>query len=240
MDEMSTIYFLIIAAFASIFSGTFGFGAGIIFLPLGAMFLPIKEVIAIACILFVLLNISKMCLYWKDIAWKTVIAFLLGSIPASVVGSFLMLEIDEVWLKKIIGVMLLLYVFYKKYGGLGHIKFSKKRIAMGGAVYGFITGMTGMGNFAKAATLSHVGLKKTQFVATMAALPFLTTPLRMWIYSRGGFYDSISWTLVLGFAVCAFGGAYLGRNLLRKMTQNFFDNAILIILTVMAFKFLFF
>jgi len=178
---MNEVYFIIIAAVASVFSGAFGFGAGIIFLPLGAMFLPIKEVVAIACILFVFLNISKVYLYWKDIAWQTVVAFLFGSIPASVVGAFLMLEIDEFWLKKIIGVMLLLYVFYKKYGGLGHVRFGKKGIAIGGATYGFLTGMTGMGNFAKAATLSHVGLNKVQFVATMAALPFLTTPLRMLI-----------------------------------------------------------
>ncbi len=240
MDEVSGIYLLILAAFSAIFSGTFGFGAGLIFIPIGALFLPLKEVIALASVFYIFLNISKLFLYWKHVEWKIVLPFLLGSAPFIVLGSFMLLGIDDFLLEKLMGVMILLYIVFKKFGKEKKFKLNSAGITAGGALYGFLTGLTGMGNFVKAATLSSVGLKKMEFVATMGALPFVTTILRMIVYSKGGFYDSLSWQVVLGFGFCAIFGTYLGRHFLRKMTQNFFDNAILVILAVVALKFLFF
>ncbi len=240
MDEINGIYFLMTAAVAAVFSGAFGFGAALILIPIGAMFMSLKEVIAFASIFFIFLNVSKIFFYWNHIVWKTMFSFLLGSIPFAVLGAFLMLEVNEFWLGKFVGIMLLSYVVFKKFGGFNNAKLSKKGIATGGAIYGFLTGLTGMGNFAKVATLSHIGLNKIQFVATMAVLPLVTTLLRVSIYSRGGFYNTISWQVILGFAVCAIFGTYLGRHFLRKMTQHFFDNAILAILFFVAMKFLIF
>jgi hypothetical protein len=230
------IVFLTIALIITIIAGALGFGAAIILIPISSFFIEIKKAIAILTIYFMAVNISQIYLFWKNIDWKLVGYILLGAIPAVIIGAFLMVISPSEIIKRILGVIIILYIineifqFFKKY------KLRNLMISFVSMFYGFFAGIIGTGNTVKVALLTHMGITKERFIAIMATTAIFVNIIKTIIYSRSLLISSADIPLIVSLIIIGFIGAYIGKLLVKKISQKFFRYAILILLLVMALK----
>lgn len=234
------ILFLIIAFLGSILSITFGLGNAIIIIPFSSILLPIKKAIAIITFYFIAGNISKIYIFRKHIDWKITTLIWAGAIPMVFIGAYIMVIAPSDLIKKILGVIVLLYVINDYFNLTKYVKLNKIAIAGAGGAYGFFTGIIGTGSAIKAALLTHLGLRKQKFIAVMATSAILLNIIKTSIYSRFSLLSISDIPLIIALILCAFGGSYIGRNLVKKIHPEAFKKVILVILVIIAIKLLFF
>lgn len=233
---VENILFLIIAFITTIISGMFGFGTAIILIPLASFFIEIKKAIAILTIYFMAVNISQIYLFWKNIDWKITGYILLGSVPAVIIGAYLMVIAPSEIIKRILGIIIILYVlneifqFFKKY------KIKKWGISFVSIFYGFFAGIIGTGSAIKAALLTHMGLTKERFIALIAITAIFLNIIKTLIYSKSFLISSLDIPFIISLIIVGFIGIYIGKLFVKKMSPKFFRYGILTLLFIMALK----
>jgi uncharacterized protein len=237
---INEIIFLILAFAASIISATFGFGSALILIPFSSFLLPIKEAIAIITIFFIASNLAKIIIFRKHIDWKMIFLIWAGAVPMVLIGAYLMVYTPSNIIKKVLGVIIILYVVNDYFNLTKRVKLNKIGIACAGGGYGFFAGIIGTGSAIKAALLTHLGLRKEKFIAIMATSAILINVIKTIIYSKFNLVSQTDIPLIVGLIICAFSGAYVGRNLVKKIHPDMFKKVILTILIIVAIKLLFF
>lgn len=105
----------ILSAIASFFAGllgSMGMGGGgilVIFLALSTQ-LPQATIQGINLLFFIPIAILSVIIYQKNklIKWKVVIPFALVGVCVSILGAYLSNSLDDIWLKRGFGVLLLI------------------------------------------------------------------------------------------------------------------------------------
>lgn len=173
----------------------FGFGGGLIAVPLVSLLLGVKEAVTLVLIFQVLMGFLLIRCY-RDVSWKAVKLMSLGLIIGSVIGTVSLVMVKESVLRLILAAFIFLFLAktfffddltFKKAGGvLGSIA---------GALGGLFHGMIGTGGPPFVMYLSEIKMEKTAFRATMIVLLFSCNVLRVGAYgSMGLFTESILMT----------------------------------------------
>lgn len=237
---INEIIFLALAFIVSVISATFGLGSALILIPFSTFLLPIKKAIAIVTIFFIAGNISKIILFRKHIEWKIILLIWAGAIPMVFLGAYLMVYAPSEIIEKVLGGIILLYVINDYFKLTKHVKLNKFAIACVGGAYGFFAGIIGTGGAIKAALLDHIGLRKERFIAVMATSAILMNLIKTMIYSQSSLIGTEDIPLIIGLIICAFSGAYVGRNLVKKLHPDTFKKIILLLLVIVSIKLLIF
>lgn len=239
-DNMGITYiiFFIIAFLAAIVSSTVGFGAALITLSFSTFLFDYKFLVGVVTIYFLANNVFKLIFFGKYIRWKTAGLVLLGSLPFVILGSFLLVQVPAEILKRLLGLIVLFYVINYEFGVFKKYKPKKIQIPFVGALYGFFSGLVGVGDPIKAALLNQIGLVKQEFIATMTIIAFIQNLFKVSIYSSFHLVTLDNWPIVLGLIIASFSGIYLGRNIVKKISPKLFRKLILLMLTIIAIKLL--
>lgn len=233
---LNEIIFLVIAFIGSIISATFGFGSAIILIPFSSFLLPIKKAIAIVTIFFIAGNISKILIFRKHIDWRLVLLIWGGAVPMVSLGAYLMVISPSEIIKRVLGAIVLLYVINDYFNLTKNIKLNRIAIAGAGGAYGFFAGIIGTGSPIKAALLTHLGLRKERFIALMASSAILLNLIKTAFYSKFSLITQSDIPLITGLILCAFAGAYVGKNFVKKIHPQLFKKIILSILVIVSIK----
>ncbi len=90
-----------------------GMGAAIIALPIIALILPIEIVIPVSCICGAFLGIYLSIIYFKYTYFQYIIPLVIGSIPGTFAGIYILLWISKDILQICIGVLLVSYAYWQ-------------------------------------------------------------------------------------------------------------------------------
>src|SRR3989338_6325592 len=157
-----------VAAFvASTLSGIIGFGGAMIFLPILISLYCVRSSVPILTVSVLLGNASRVYFNRRELNLKLVLLFLAGAIPSAIAGSFVYVILRTMWIKKGIGIFLLVMVL------LRHLQPDFKVTRTGifvplGAITGFLSALIGgVGPVSSPFFLAY-GLTKEAFVGTEA------------------------------------------------------------------------
>jgi uncharacterized membrane protein YfcA len=78
------------------------------------------------------------------------------------------------------------------------------------------------------------------FAKKISTSAILLNIIKTVVHSKFALISQADIPLILGLILCAFGGAYVGRNLVKKIHQETFKNIIQIILVIVSIKLLLF
>ncbi len=234
------IGFILLAMFSSLVSSTVGFGGAMFLIPLSTFFIPIKNAIAISTLFFLADSCVKVIIYRKKIDWKITGWMLLGGLPFLLLGAFLMVVAPELLLRRLLGVVVLVYVINSIFNLTKNVKLKGWLIALISTAYGFFSGIIGTGGVIKAAMLHHVGLKKERFVGTFAVSAFIFLTIKAVIYSRFELVTKAHIPILIPLIIIGVTGPFVGRRILRKVKGKTFKKAILIMLALVAINLIFF
>jgi len=242
-----------VAMAASLLTLFSGFGLGTLLMPIVALFFPIEVAVTITAIVHFANNAFKVFLVGKRADISVIIKFGVPAVFFALLGALLLttmsgldnvvkyqllsFEFSTSLMKMVIGGLILCLVAVELMPYFKSLSIDKKYLPFGGALSGFLGGLSGHQGAFRSMFLLKAGLSKEQFVGTGVILAVLVDINRLAIYGWhfGSSSNAVDWWLVLSACISAFIGAYFGKKLLTKVTIELvqkFVSALLIFIGV--------
>ena len=192
-----------------------------IFLPVLIYFYGVRSSVPILSVAVLLGNASRVYFNRRELDLKLVAWFSAGSIPMAVLGSFVYVSLPTLWIKKGIGVFLLLCVLFHRV----HKNFQLKKQWIFfplGLVTGFLSAlMGGVGPVSSPFFLAY-GLTKEAFVGTEALCAVGMHLVKSVTYNRLHILNGKELWAGLGFGVIMSLGSYVAKKVLEKLSREAF------------------
>ncbi len=238
-----------VASFISFYSG---FGLATLLMPVIAIFLPLPLAIAVTAAVHLLHNILKSALLWKYVTWKVVRQFGSTAILTAVFGALLLKELSELptlkeysilglqgtisWLHLLIGLLLIAFATIE---ALGVKKIQIHNLYLGGALGGFLGGLSGNQGALRSLFLLHANLNAESFIATNAAIAVVVDATRLFVYgiSFHQLIQSASISLIATCMASSICGIILGMSFLKKIDLHFVQKIIITLLYIFGILF---
>lgn len=247
-------YFVIgiVAFLASLLTFFSGFGLGTILTPVFIFFFPVDVAIALTGVVHFLNNIFKLFLIGFKANKKVLIRFGIPAIIAAFGGATLLINLTEIQplysytfggkmyevtaIKGVIAILLFGFAVLDLLPASKNWAFNENKLPLGGILSGFFGGLSGHQGALRSAFLVKSGLTKEAFIATSVIIACFVDFTRLSVYSarfiNSDLQEYIPLLTVAGLA--AFGGAYFGRRLLKKLTLDFIHKLIAIMLMLIS------
>ncbi len=249
IEYITICFFSLLGSGLTFFSG---FGLGTILVPIFAIFFPLELAISLTAIVHFLNNVFKLYLVGKNANRSMVLKFGIPAIVSAFIGAYVLTLLSGMEpilsysvfhisgsitiTKLLIGALLCFFTLFDIIPSLSKLEFHKKYIPLGGLLSGFFGGLSGNQGALRTAFLIRAGLSKEQFVATGAVIALLIDISRLGIYSSDIVkqQDKLDYLLLTLAVLSAFLGAYVGNRLLKKVTIQFLQNFVAIMLLVFS------
>jgi uncharacterized membrane protein YfcA len=223
----------LLASALTLFSG---FGLGTLLMPVVALFFPLELAIAMTAMVHLANNLFKIGMLGRKADSSVLMKFGLPAIAAAFVGAALLTYLGELnpiyeyqafgsnrqvsALKLVIGVLIISFVILELSRTFSKTALDRKWLPLGGVISRFFGGLSGHQGAFRSMFLLKAGLEKEAFVATGVVLAVLVDIARMIVYGAGIAIqgEAIAWPLVTGACLSAFIGAYVGAQILGKVT----------------------
>ncbi|MPT33196.1 MAG: sulfite exporter TauE/SafE family protein [Chryseobacterium sp.] len=222
--EVVLLFFGTILAFW--LSAICGGGASLILIPILNLLLPASVVPFSLTIGTFASSVSRIAVFKKHINWKIFFCFVPFSIPAVLIGAYLIKYINPNYLQLIVAFFLIANVpqlFKKAKNDETDEKASPKYIlAIIGFLAGFVSGITGAIGLLFNRFYLKFGLKKEEIVATRAANEVFLHLIKLVIYISLGLYSNLALWLGLAIAVATIISSYTVKYILPYLSEHLF------------------
>ena len=249
---METIIIAAAAFVTAILTFFSGFGLGTILTPAFAVFFPIDLAIALTGIVHFFNNLFKLALMGKSADRSVLTSFGIPAVLAAFAGAWLLLNIAELqpWysyalgdnsyqitpVKFVISILLILFALMDLLPFFKNLAFGREKLPLGGLLSGFFGGLSGHQGALRSAFLIKAGLSKEAFVATGIVIACFIDFTRLAVYSTrfmaAGLSENL--TLVVSATVAAMAGALIGNRLLEKVTLEFIQKLVAVMLIIIS------
>jgi len=249
---MEIILICAVAFIAAILTFFSGFGLGTILTPVFMLFFPVELAIALTGVVHFFNNLFKIILVGKNADKKTLIRFGITAVIFAFLGAWVLFLIPDAtplfsyhlfgkeWIvypvKFIISIILIFFAVLDLIPRFQKVQFGKEKLPIGGALSGFFGGLSGNQGALRSAFLIKVGLSKEAFIGTAVVVSTFVDFTRLGVYaskfSSSGLYENM--TLVAAATIAAISGAYIGNKLLKKVTLNFLQITVAIMLILLS------
>ena len=203
-----------------------GGGASLILVPLLNWLLPTSVVPFSLTIGTFTSSASRIIVFKKDICWKIFFWFVPFSIPAVLLGAWLIKYVNPLYLQLIVGLFLLANLpelfRTKKQQRQEEKPYPKFVLAIVGFFAGFISGITGAIGLLFNRFYLRYGLTKEEIVATRAANEIFLHSIKLIIYLILGLYSSSALWLGLTIAIASIISSYTVKFILPHISEFLF------------------
>ncbi|WP_373520728.1 TSUP family transporter [Aquiflexum sp.] len=229
-----------------------GFGLGTILTPVFMIFFPVDLAIALTGVVHFFNNIFKLFLVVRNADKEVLIHFGIPAVIAAFAGSWVLLNITD-WeplfsyemfgrtfivepVKFIISVLLIIFALMDLIPYFQNLKFGKEKLPLGGFLSGFFGGLSGNQGALRSAFLIKAGLSKEAFIGTAVVVSTFVDFTRLSVYAtrfaQTDLSDNIQ--LVVIATLSAIAGAFIGNKLLKKVTLEFLQVTVAIMLILIS------
>ncbi len=201
-----------------------GFGAGLIGIPLLALFWPIGFVVPMQLLFEVGISLLLLPKVHREIDYKHVINLAVGMFFGNFAGSFSLAHFNGPLLKLLLAWLVLLFSIYLAWTARKPLRL---RIAHGwgflfGLIGGFFGGAFGMSGPVVMLYLAHQVPDKTRLRATVIALFFLASTWTVFMHWANGLYNLESFRVLLLLTPAFLLGTILGHHAHFRTSENAF------------------
>lgn len=213
-----------------------GFGLGTLLLPAFALFFPVEVSVGMTAVVHFLNNLFKLALLGRHADRRAVVAFGVPAVAAALAGAALLgwlarlpsLGAWSAWGRTFevtpvgaaVGALMLGFAALELSPRFDALAFGPRWMPVGGALSGFLGGLSGHQGALRAAFLVRAGLAKEAFIATGVACACLVDATRLSVYAGLARHDGLAANagLVAAATLAAFAGAFAGARLVRAVT----------------------
>jgi uncharacterized membrane protein YfcA len=203
-----------------------GGGASMVLIPLLNMMLPVAEVPLALTIGTFSSSASRVAVFRQHISWRVFAWFVPFSIPAVLLGAWLIKYANPLYLQVAVGVFLVsnLPELFRSRSAQIKEEAPHPRHVLGliGFLAGFVSGITGAVGLLFNRFYLRQGLSKEQIVATRAANEILLHTIKLGIYIALGLYSTQSLLLGVMVALGAIGSSITVNRILPYISELLF------------------
>jgi uncharacterized protein len=178
---MDLVLIALVAAGASALTFVSGFGLGTLLLPAFALLLPVPQAVAATAVVHLLNNLLKGALLRNRADWPTVLRFGLPAVPAAIVGGWVLGKVAAPG--AVVGAVLMLLAVLELWPRFHKLRAPSWAMPIGGALTGFLGGLTGQQGALRSVFLLRTGLAPDRFIATGVMIAVLIDLARLGSYA---------------------------------------------------------
>lgn len=230
-----------VAAFLSAVLTLFsGFGLGSLLLPVFAIFFPIETAVVATALVHLANNLFKGAMLGRYANLKVVFQFGVPALVSAIFGAYLLDSLAgaaplATWdlggricaitpVGIVIGLLVVGFACFELHPVSRSVGFDIRWIPAGGAISGFLGGLSGHQGAMRTAFLIRLGLDKEAFLGTGILCAILVDLARLTTYAllAGPDPGNVSGqsSLVVAGALSAFAGSWVGRKLLPAIEME--------------------
>ncbi|QES90052.1 sulfite exporter TauE/SafE family protein [Rhizosphaericola mali] len=218
------LFILTIVAFW--LSAICGGGASLILIPILGAMLPGSQVPFALTTGTLSSSVSRIVLFRKYISWKVFWIFVPFSVPAVILGGWLLKYINPDYLQLLVAIFLISNVpellKRKSTSNVEGLNEKKYKLAIIGFLAGFVSGVTGAVGLLFNKFYFKLGLSKEEIIATRAANEIFLHTLKLAIYIYLGLATHQGVVLGLTVAAGAIVSSYTVKYILPYLTEYTF------------------
>jgi uncharacterized membrane protein YfcA len=229
MHEMSLLAWIVCAVailITGISKSAFGGALGGVGVPLMAMFLSPRLVVAVLLPILCVMDVFGVKAYWKKWSMAELKIILPGGILGIVLGSFAMGVFSDKLIKGMIGVIAVAFMLDRMFQLRQRLRWQQQPGKFFARVCATVSGVT--------STVAHAGgppilvylmakdLAKEQFVATTAVFFTVVNAGKLLPYIALGFFTLDSLQIAACLAIFAPLGVWMGLHVLRVIPERYF------------------
>src|SRR3990170_4153395 len=206
-----------------------GFGTSTLMIPILIFFMPTLTAIFFVSIIELIGNIWKYLFFHNQVNWSIASIFSFTGVISAILGTFLAFKIQDILLYRLIGVNILAYVLFLYFNPVFHLKNTTIPAVIGGLLYGFSAGLTGIGGPFRGIALLSYELPKAAYIATHGVIAGFTGISRISTYIIYGHQlTPLLWKAVLISIPFIYIGAKIGQLISNKISEEIFRKIVLI------------
>lgn len=222
MDPLLAVGLGTAAFVAAIVGGLAGLGSAIIMIPILTFAVGIREAIPIATLSVMMQTWSRVWVNRDVIDREVVKWFLVGAVPAAVLGSVAFANLPATLLQTGLAVFLLVIVAYRHSPLAREIPMRVRTFCPVGVGQGFLSALFGgAGPFGASFFLSY-GLRRGAFVGTMASGMTVINVVKVGMYGTYTLLDARGIVIAMSLGIIMIGGAYVGGMLVKRVSDRAF------------------
>lgn len=249
---MEIIVISVVAFLVSILTFFSGFGLGTILTPVFMIFFSVDLAIALTGVVHFFNNIFKLFLVGKNADKQVLIRFGIPAVIAAFAGSWVLLNITDLEpffiyemfgrtftvepVKFIISFLLIIFASMDLIPYFQKLQFGREKLPLGGALSGFFGGLSGNQGALRSAFLIKAGLSKEAFIGTAVVVSTFVDFTRLSVYATRFLQTDLTdnLQLVVIATLSAISGAFIGNKLLNKVTLEFIQVSVAILLILVS------
>lgn len=244
----------VVALAASCLTLFSGFGLGTLLLPAFAFFFPLEAAVALTAVVHFANNLFKLALVGWKADGRLVLAFGLPALGAAIIGGLLLGWMSGLSalaeyrigsrvcritpLGSAVGTLMIVFALFEALPSLRRLSISPRLLPLGGALSGFIGGVSGHQGALRSAFLMRFknSLTHESFIATNVVVAVMVDMARLAMYGATLRWSSV--TTQIGITVAAIGsavaGAWLGAKLIPKVTMTHVQWIVAVLLVILG------
>jgi uncharacterized protein len=216
-DELTLI--VVAALVTAIIHGVAGLGGGILMVAVLASVVGIKAAVpAMACALLIS-HVSRALLYWRSTDWRTALRVLAFGCPAVIAGALLFRTFSARTISLFFVILLLGSLFGRYLEEGRRLRADPNSLAAASVLWGMLAGNVIGQGFLLAPFLLGTGMRRYAFVGTMATVTLVISILRVSVFGISEVLTSRLFSLGLLIGILSIPGAWLGKKLLRGLSD---------------------
>ena len=236
---------LIAIFFSSTVYGIIGFGDALILIPIITPLIGIKNSVILINLWGILTAFLNFIKYRQFLDKGYFFRFLSLGIPATIFGTFLLIEIGLEWIDFMFGIFILsysilkLYKYYRKNEEVvleKQINTTSPFIIVGGFTYGLLTSLISAAGPINVAMLEKSGHFRENFIGNFGAIGFALSMARTPFYFITNIFPyDLLLILLLGFPIVLLG-TKVGQKLTPKIPVKTFQIIVFYFLVIIGLK----
>ncbi len=220
LDSYFTLFIIGFGAvITSAVHGATGVAGGFLMAALLAPFIGVHAVVPIITIMLLVSHSARAFLNIKNIDWRAFRLVILPALPFIMLTAYYYNNIPTAAIAMLMGTVIISSIPLRRLG----TRFGKagpKTLGLVGCLYGGLSGATIGPGMLITPFLLGFGLRKEAFVATLASIAFFTNVGRFTLYNVTALYNVSGIFLGLFAGLLTIPGNWLGREVLRKVTNE--------------------
>ena len=207
-----------------------GFGSSLLFVPIAGYFLDFHSVLGVTAMFHISSNVTKIALFKHGFDRKLILYMGIPAVVFVMAGAWISKYMDSALLQTILGCFLILMSLALLLFRQLAFKPTNSNSVGSGILSGFVAGLLGTGGAIRGLALSAFHLKTEVFIATSAIIDLGVDSSRTIIYGMNGYLHTHDLYLIPLLFVVSVIGTYIGRYLLRFVSETQFRRTVLLLI----------
>ncbi|MDB5803488.1 MAG: hypothetical protein JWN73_810 [Betaproteobacteria bacterium] len=211
------IIVLSIGLAAGVLSGIVGFGSSIMLMPALIIAFGPREAVPIMAVAAIIGNLSRVMVWWREIDWRVVGAYVVTAAPFSALGARTLLILPPRIVEASLAVFFIAMIPLRHWLAARQFKLKLWHLSVIAAFIGFITGIVVSTGPINVPFFLAYGLVKGAFIGTEAMSSVAVFITKALVFRSFGFLplSAIGQGLIIGGSLMA--GAYIAKGFLLKL-----------------------